>query len=173
MLGDLFSGIGSGVAGIYKGMEGRKDAETARKNAQQAQTDYYADLDLQRETAAGGKYDPTYRSQLIGPYQRSQSPLARAYLESLLTGDNPQAAKTPWAGSTSPDTQFDARYGGYDALLDRGAEQRSQTPWATKTPGPVDTSQLSTLADHNQSWGTGTAWEEDVNHGRDPGKSRK
>lgn len=48
-----------------------------------------ASRDRQLRMAGGMPYEPQYVSNLTTPYQKSQSPVARSYLESMLTGTNP------------------------------------------------------------------------------------
>jgi hypothetical protein len=160
--GEIMNGVGDmakGIFGARAGKRAREDAWTNNKN-------YYADLDLSREVAARNKYDPTYQSQLIGPYQRSQSPAARAYLESMLTGDNSQAAAAPWADqSQQAQAGFDKRYGNYDKLLGDGRNGRASTPWKTKQPGATDTSVLRDLADMDSGFGRGNRYESNRRHG--------
>lgn len=170
-IGNMLGGLTGGVGKFIGGIETSRNADKARGYAEDDKTDYYANLDLARETAAAGKYDPTYARDLVGPYQRSQSPLARAYLESMLTGDNPQANASPWAGGVAPAQDF-GRHGAYDELMAKGAQHRSATPWETKRPAPVDTSALDSLADVDQSWGSGRAWESDRTTAGRGGKRR-
>lgn len=73
-------------------------------------------------------FDPAYASEAAPQFQVASSPVARAYLESFLTGDNADAIQGTRLGA---DAQKDAakksfadRYGGIDALLARGKATR-------------------------------------------------
>lgn len=132
----LFDGITDGISDIVGAFEGQRNARDARHNSKQDTQNYYIGVQKRRNVAATNKYDPTYESQLIGTYKRSQSPAARAYLESMLTGDNAQASAAPWDDqSVAAHDRSMKRYGSYDDLLDQGEQHRSETPWKTKTPG--------------------------------------
>lgn len=147
----MFDSLTGGVTNIIGAIEGSRSAKKKRDQANYDLENYYGNVGRQRDVAAMGNYNPTYASQLIGPYKRSESPLERAYLESMLTGDNTQANASPWSGGGQSSAGFDNRFGGYDALLDRGKKERAATPWETKTPGPVDTEALKALGDVNQT----------------------
>lgn len=166
-MGGFFGDVLGGVGNMYQGITGAKAGKKAKKDAYRNQTNYYADLDLSREVAARNKYDPTYESQLIGPYQRSESPAARAYLESMLTGDNAQAAASPWDDQrVAAQGRSNDRYGSYDDLLAAGGSHRSATPWDTKTPGKTDTSTLRMLADQDSGPSRGNTYDENFKRGR-------
>jgi hypothetical protein len=79
-------------------------------------------------------WEPDYVSDLMGPYQQTQSPVSRGFLESLLTGANPSMVQGTRLGSNrlkaGAQAQFDAQTGGFDQLLARQREVEKQTPWA-------------------------------------------
>jgi hypothetical protein len=139
MFGNLLGGGGD----IVSGLMGIEDAGKQKSRARDAQARYYDNLELQRANEANMDFTPAYVGDSIGPYQRSSSPVARSYLESLMTGQNKQAASSPWADPTAgqrAENAFEEAYGPYEALVARGARERSATPWETKRPGPIDTS---------------------------------
>jgi hypothetical protein len=97
-------------------------------------------------------WDPELVSEHIGPYQRSRSPVADAFLESLLTGDNPAAVQgtrnqAPQMKARAQQ-RFNANTGGWDALRQRQAQMQQSTPWEIK---PFDR-QVSTPDMSNEAW---------------------
>lgn len=139
MFGNLLGGAGDFMSGMYA----IEDGYNQKSRSRDAQNRYYDNVDLQRANEAKMDFTPAYVGDSIGPYQRSSSPVARAYLESLITGQNKQAASSPWADPTAgqrAENAFEKTYGPYDALVARGAHERTATPWKTKTPGKVDAS---------------------------------
>lgn len=68
-------------------------------------------------------WNPEYVSQHAPQFQRTESPVARAYLESFLTGSNPMAIQGTRAGADvarqNAQNLFNQRYGGWDALRAR------------------------------------------------------
>jgi hypothetical protein len=81
-------------------------------------------------------HQPELMSRHIGPYQRSQSPMADAFLESLLTGQNAGAVQGTRAGAArgkaSAQRGFDASTGGFEALRARQRAMQNETPWQTR-----------------------------------------
>ena len=139
MFGDLFGGLGD----IYRGIQGDKSAQRAGADARRNKVQFEQDQADQRRRQRMIDFDPAYASEGVGDYRRSESPAARAYLESLLTGDNPQAAASPWASAGQKATaqnSFGQRYGSTEGMLARGKAHRAETPWAVTTPGPVNDS---------------------------------
>jgi hypothetical protein len=84
-------------------------------------------------------WEPDYVSDLVQPYQKAQSPVARSFLESLLTGANPSMVQSTRLGANrlqaGAQAGFDEQTGGWDQLLARQREADQQTPWAPKTYG--------------------------------------
>lgn len=84
-------------------------------------------------------WEPDYVSDLVKPYQKAQSPVARSFLESLLTGANPSMVSSTRHGGdrlrAGAQARFDDQFGGWDALLARQREVERQTPWAPNTYG--------------------------------------
>jgi hypothetical protein len=142
----IFGDIYGGIAKMIGSQERKRNAETEDWRTEQNTKNYYGDKNNYLHALKGLDFQPAYAGDAIGPYKRSESPVARAYLESLLTGDNPQAAASPWSTPTdqvAAKQGFEGRYGGgYDKLLAKGESERSETPWETKTPGKVDTKAL-------------------------------
>jgi hypothetical protein len=102
---------------------------------------YDNDVDKQQDRESTLDYEPTYAGDLIKPYQRSSSPVARSYLESILTGQNAQHAADPGGDPTAvkrAQNSFDGTYGPYEALVKRGERERKATPWKTARPEEID-----------------------------------
>lgn len=142
----MFSDLGDSLGKLFSADERRKNSRANEAAAERSLNSYYNDKNKYLHALKNVDFQPAYVGDAVGPYKRSDSPAARAYLESMLTGDNPQAAASPWSTpSQQVATQqgFNQRYGGgYDALLARGKADRSTTPWATDTPGEVDDSAI-------------------------------
>lgn len=102
-----------------------------------------ANAERMREEAFGIanqlNWNPDYVSDLVQPYQKAQSPVARSFLESLLTGSNPSMVQSTRLGANrlqaGAQAGFDQQTGGWDQLLARQREADQQTPWAPKTYG--------------------------------------
>lgn len=93
--------------------------------------------------ALGNKLDwsPEMVSKALGSYQRSQSPVADAFIGSFLSGANDQAIQSTRAGAPRAQAQarqtFDQQYGGWDKLRQQDAEMRKSQPWTIKDIGGV------------------------------------
>lgn len=129
--------LGSGFSDIHQGAAKAFGSNKDRREARDREDKYYEDKE--GFLAGYNRLDrsPTYQSDLIGPYQRTQSPAARAYLESLLTGDSPDAAAAPWAAGGDVDAakqRQQEKYGNLSSLVAQGERDRATTPWATKRP---------------------------------------
>jgi hypothetical protein len=142
MFGDIFGGIGQ----IMGGQERKRNAKYAREDAIANEHRYYRDKNAHGAAVNKLDFQPAYASDGMGDYKRSESPAARAYLESLLTGDNTQAAASPWstpAENAATEDSFGKRYGSIEGLLNQGDQEREATPWAVKSPGKVDRSAVN------------------------------
>lgn len=84
----------------------------------------------------GLNWDPEYVSSHVQPYQRSSSPVARGYLESMLTGASPDMIRgtAPGAGAARSNAalEFARQYGSHDQQLGQERQALSQQPWAVK-----------------------------------------
>lgn len=93
--------------------------------------------------AMGNKLDwsPEMVSKALGSYQRSQSPVADAFIGSFLSGANDQAIQSTRAGAPRAQAAarqtFDQQYGGWDKLRQQDAEMRKSQPWTIKDMGGV------------------------------------
>ncbi len=122
MIGDS---IGAAVGAEKQRKQAQKEARAAREDRERA---------LAMATEAN--YNPFLVSDVIDPYQRSQSPVARGYLESFLTGVNPQAVQGVRAGAPAMQAKaqggFNQAYGGWDNLRAKQREMEQSTPWDIK-----------------------------------------
>ena len=110
---------------------------TASKNKQDAAKNRQQQMDFTKSLP----WEPAYASQTAPVYQQSQSPLARKYLETILTGDNPAMTFSGSPNAAAVKSAAVARgnfnYGTDQQNADQGATQRQRTPWAvTRTPSP-------------------------------------
>lgn len=83
-------------------------------------------------------WEPEYASAHVPTYQKTKSPIARSYLESLLLGQNPDAT---FEGATNAKYKKAAQQRTMDNLYGtlpaRAAEARAvqaETPWKVTTP---------------------------------------
>src|SRR5262245_17249228 len=87
-------------------------------------------------------WTPERVSAALGSYKRSESPVADAWMQSMLTGDNPALIQDTRAGATRLKAQaaqrFDQKYGGWDKLRQQDAEMRQSQPWALKDVAEAD-----------------------------------
>lgn len=121
-MGGPFDFVGDIAKAVGLEQQGRSQAKAAAAY-QQAQQQRINSLD----------WEPEYASQHAPTYQRSQSPVARAYLESMLTGSNPDT--TPTTQHNAPGIQQEAAqrfgntYGSWGALQAKQAQLDADTPW--------------------------------------------
>lgn len=122
----LFESAGK-VIGTMKG------ASDARNRAHDAKRDYWSRLDAMNLT-------PYQVSEQAPAYQQTKSPVARAYLESFLTGNNADAVQGTRLGGTAEKTavgqNFNQAYGGWDKLQkQQNADLSDNTRFQ---PKPID-----------------------------------
>lgn len=114
-----------GLAG--KGMEARQNSKAARQDKAD-RLNLIKSLD----------YDPMYASDTTPTFQRSQSPVARAYLESFLMGNNPDMTFSgrPNAAHTKAEQQTaqNAMFGTPAERLQQSQQIQNSTPWKVQTP---------------------------------------
>lgn len=117
--------MGNAFGGIMSSGRSQKDA---RKNRE-----------MQMEFAQNLPWEPAYASDTAPTYQKTQSPVARAYLESFLLGQNPDStfSGSPNAQGVKDQQQLRTN-AAYGTPQDRQAMQQklmTETPWAvTKKP---------------------------------------
>lgn len=131
------SAIGAGVAA--------KQASRAREFAKKEQE---ARLKLIEQM----DFEPMYASDTTPTFQRTQSPVARSYLESFLMGSNPNAtfSGSPNAKEVKANQQMmeNATFGTPQARVQRQQEILQETPWKVTTP----TRPVRTEADKTTEW---------------------
>lgn len=122
--------IALGVLHPAKAIQVKAEKEAADKALKAARGLRKENLDL----AGQLNWEPDYVSDIMPAYQRAQSPVARSFLESLLTGANPSMVQGTRLGAdrlrAGAQANFDAQTGGWDALLARQREVERETPWA-------------------------------------------
>lgn len=83
-------------------------------------------------------WQPMYTSQVAPTYQRTQSPVARSYLESFLMGSNPNAtfSGSPNAAAVQAAQQRreNSLFGTPNERMKRQAAFMEETPWRVETP---------------------------------------
>lgn len=83
-------------------------------------------------------WEPMYASQNVPTYQKTQSPVARSYLESFLLGSNPDAIRegSVNAGALKAGAQQrqNTMYGTPEARAQRSQQLLTETPWKVETP---------------------------------------
>lgn len=86
-MGDMFN-LGEKAAGTFFGWLGARKSQRQARQERENQKRYVDELD----------WEPEYAADHVPTYQKTQSPVARAYLESTLLGYNPD---TTWEGETN------------------------------------------------------------------------
>jgi hypothetical protein len=90
-----------------------KKEKNAAARAKAANDEYWARIDA-------ANWEPEYASQHAPKFQKSSSPVARAYLESFLTGTNPAMVQGTALGAdeakATATQDFNQRYGGWDKI---------------------------------------------------------
>jgi hypothetical protein len=108
-----------------------KQQQQERRNASDAKKDYWARIEA-------SNWEPEYASQHAPKYQQTQSPVARAYLESFLTGSNADSVQGTRLGGTAQkqtaQNAFDKTYGGWDQLQAQGRAERNNNERFRVTP---------------------------------------
>lgn len=130
--------------GIFDAAGGVISANRAKKAAAQTKKDAQKNRQQGLDYVAGLNWEPELLSDHAPTYQRSQSPVADAFLMSLLTGQNPAAVQGTRQGApqlkAAAQRGFDRSTGGLDALRQRQRAMESETPWAPKPfSGPAVT----------------------------------
>lgn len=134
---------GSGLFGAGAKVIG---ANRAKKAAQQTKKDARKQRAEGLEFAAGLDWEPELLGNHAPVYQRSQSPIADAFLQSLITGQNPAAVQGTRQGAgrlkAGAQRNFDRSTGGFGALRARQQQMEQAMPWTPKPfSGPAVTDQ--------------------------------
>lgn len=96
-------------------------------------------------------FQPTYASQTTPTFRRTESPVARAYLESMLLGNNPDStfsgAPNAAAQKNVQQRAQNSMFGTPEQRAARQAEILGETPWAVQAPiAPVVNEQKQAAA---------------------------
>lgn len=82
-------------------------------------------------------WEPTLASENVPTYKKSESPIARSFLESLMTGDNPMMTApgelNAKAVQGAQQRRTDQRWGTTDERVARQRQVMDETPWEVKT----------------------------------------
>jgi hypothetical protein len=86
-------------------------------------------------------WEPEYASQHVPTYQKTNSPIARSYLESLMLGQNPDAtfegATNARAIKAAQQRTTNNLYGDLGARAAQAAAVQQETPWKVTPPSRV------------------------------------
>lgn len=119
------------LASLVQGKYNKDAAEKAAKLAAQQQK---AGMQLVSEL----DYQPMYASERVPTFQRSQSPIARSYLESVLAGNNPSStfsgAPGAYGKKVLQQKQQDQMFGNMPARVAAQRTMEAATPWAVTPP---------------------------------------
>ncbi len=134
------------AGGTFFGWMGARKGERQAKRARRERMDLVNSMD----------WEPELASTNVTPYQKTNSPVARAYVESLLLGQNPDLT---FSGETNADFKRAAQertsanlYGTPAELAAKGAAAQAENPYEVTTPTrpvgprslrPTDPSKLS------------------------------
>lgn len=110
------------------------DRTAANKNRKSAENDRKARLAMINSM----DFEPMYASQTTPTFKRTESPVARAYLESFLMGNNGDATFSGAPNSAAmKDAQQRAQNQTFGTPQERAARQQQilqETPWAVQAP---------------------------------------
>ncbi len=111
---------------LYGAISGMKEAA---KNAKAARDNEKRQLDLIKSL----DWKPTTSAELTPTYQRTQSPVARGYLESFLMGNNPDSVMPgdPMAAQKQRQMQYSQNqmFGTPEQRVQQQNAYRATTPW--------------------------------------------
>jgi hypothetical protein len=146
-MSELFDSI---AATVKSGIGMRKAGE----RAQDARRDYW-------ERFQAADFEPEYLSDHAPEFKKANSPVARAYLESFLTGSNPDAIQGTRLGAdgerAAAAQRFDRDYGGMDKLVRDSAREQADNSRFEVTPidRPVVSPEANILAEREKRMGKG------------------
>jgi hypothetical protein len=121
-------GLKDFATGTFNATYGAKKAKSAAKNRRKEDLNFIENLN----------WDPAYGSDRAPTFQRSQSPVARSYLDSFLLGTNPDATS-----STAPNAKYikaqqqakqNQQFGTPEARLAQQQQIQQATPWKVESP---------------------------------------
>lgn len=139
---------------VATAIQGKYDKEAAKKAAELAKQQQKASLQLINEM----DFEPMYASSQVPTYQRSQSPVARSFIDSFLMGNNPASvmpnAVNAGAKRQAMQTQQNAMFGTPQERLAQQNAYRESTPWKVTTP----TRPIKPAGDGNGNLGGAAGW---------------
>ncbi len=119
-IGDIFGGFGDAIMGIAKKSDAKKNEKDRLKAINQ--------LDWQ----------PAYASEYAPTFKKAESPVARSFIESFLSGANPAAIRpgTPGAqvAKATAQAQQNEMFGTPQERVARQRQLEQETPWKVRTP---------------------------------------
>lgn len=125
-------GFGKDIGNTIGGIIGAKKARDETAKERRRRMAMLEGMDKQ------GAFEPMYASERAPTFQRSQSPVARAYLESMLMGNNPDST---FSGEVNADVtkqqqqaSRDQVFGTPEQLKAKQDELFAQTPWKVTPP---------------------------------------
>lgn len=138
-----------------KYMQAKADEREADRNRKDAERFRQESVDF----AKGLDWSPSLVGDVMPTYQRTESPLARSFLESILTGANPSSIPSTRLGApqlrAGAQGQFDQQFGGWDELLARQRAAEQAMPWALKArPQPQRLTQAAGASASAPGWGS-------------------
>ncbi len=119
--------IESGIGAFGKALSARRERRAAK-----------SDREARMKLLEGLDYKPMYAAEVTPTYKRTESPVARAYIESFLTGSNPDATF-----SGSPNARYqksqqqaaqNAAFGTPEQRIARSQALQKETPWKVTPP---------------------------------------
>ncbi len=120
--------IAHGWGGLWGQNKANKENRKAADRARKQTFDTINSLD----------WEPMYASDTVPAYQKTQSPVARSYLESFLAGNNPNMtfSGAPNAGFTKARQQAsqDAMFGTMDQRIAQQRALEASNPYQVQTP---------------------------------------
>lgn len=141
MASDFVSGIvdlGEGIGNMIGGAKQRKHAREERKRLEANQRKYEKEMKAQRERENKLNWTPHYASDYVDPYRKTQSKQATTFLSSLMSGDNPLAADTPWSPGAAQAAagRSDQKYGTLAEALLKDNRNREDS-YDMSNPGKI------------------------------------
>ncbi len=134
---------------IATAVQGKYNKNAARANEKYAAAQQRAGMQLINSL----DYEPMYASERVPTFQRSQSPVARSYIESYLMGNNPDSISSTRAGAGAAKAraqlQQNQMFGTPDDRLQQQRAYMATTPWQVTPP---TRSVKSTIATPDVDW---------------------
>jgi hypothetical protein len=118
--GKLFDGFGGALEGVMRGSDVKSNEKKRLKAINSVD------------------WRPAYASEYTPTFKKAESPVARAYLESMLTGSNPAAIRPGAPGASVAkslaQSQQNEMYGTPAQRVARQRQLEQETPYKVKAP---------------------------------------